>query len=269
MSFSSEIYSGENIYDDDSTAEDLTVDSSQSRGLALPRGRGDGYAYAGAAEPFPTELLIPESEWEPRIKEMEEQKTRLSDLVNQAGLPCHDQDGIPFCWIHAPTHCMEVIRVVQNQPMVLLSATSVGCIIKNFRKEGGWGYEGLKKIADIGVVPQSMWPENKLSRQYDTSVNWQEAKKYATTEWWELKPRNFVQHVSCLLRRIPCAVGLNYWSHEVTDYEPVMVDGEVCVRFRNSWSMDWPTAGAGGWSIRRGSKKLADDIVAPRVAVAA
>lgn len=266
MGFTSQLYPNEIILDD-STSEGRLEDMSApfSRGLELPIGRGEGYAYEGAADPFPNALLIPESEWEPRIKEMEETKSRLSDLIIQASLPPKDQDGIPYCWIHGPTGCIEALRVVQNQPMVPLSATSAGCIIKGFRAQGGWGKEGLQFIANRGLVPQAQWPENQLKRQYDTPDNWKLAENYRTTEWWELKPRNFAQHISLLLRRIPTAVGLNYWAHEVYDCDPVVLDGEVCVRFRNSWGM-W---GDNGFSIRRGSKKYADDIVAPRVVVAA
>jgi hypothetical protein len=236
-----------------------------SRGLELPDDRGDGYGYSGTADQFPAELLIPESEWEPRVKEMEERKTRTSDLVQQAGLPHKDQNGTNFCWINAPTYAMEVTRVIQNQPMVILSPASCGSIIKGFRNNGGWGLEGLRFISNRGVVPVSMWPANAIKKQYDTPAAWEEAKKYICLEWWEAKPRNFAQHFSMLLRRASCAVGLNYWSHEVTDEDPVFLDGEPCVRFRNSWK----GYGTNGYAIRRGNKKFADDCVAPRVAVAA
>lgn len=267
MAFTSALYPGEMIIDESTPEADYTPDE-HARGLKpRPRGVGpDDYAYEGIADPFPSELLVPESEIIDRIKEAEERKTRVSDLVTLAGLPCKDQDGIPYCWIHGPTHALEVTRVVQNEPVVLLSATSAGARIKNFRKQGGWGKEGLQWLSDNGVNTQAEWPENNLSRSLDTAASRESAKKYRATEWWELRPRNWHQHMSCLIRRIPIAVGLNYWAHEVCDYELVVLDGEICVRFRNSWTMNWPTQGAGGYSIRRGNKKFADDAVAPRVA---
>jgi len=88
---------------------------------------------------------------------------------------------------------------------------------------------------------------------------------YRITEWMELRPRNLEEHISLLLRNIPVAVGLNYWSHEVSDHDAVWLDGTVAVRFRNSWDMDW---GDKGFAIRQGSKMYADDAVAPRVALA-
>lgn len=267
MGFTSELYPGELIYDDSTTEGELMDAAPEGgRGLELPCDRGDGYGYAGAADPFPASLLIPRSEWQARIQEMEERKTRTSDLVEQAGLPCKDQASTNYCWINAPTHCMEVIRVIQGQPMVILSPASAGAEIKNYRNQGGWGKEGLMFIASRGLVPVSMWPANAIDRRYDTPAAWEEAKKYICLEWWEARPRNLDEQVSLLLRRIPTADGQNHWSHEITGYDVVWLDGAAALRKRNSWGMSY---GSRGYFIQQGSKMLADDIVAPRVAVAA
>lgn len=265
MSFTSALYDDEIIIEDSTNVMDYDITPKEvGRGLNLDLRGAAGYE--GVAEPFPSKLLIPRSEWQARIQEQEERKTRQSDIALQAELPCHDQDGIPYCWIHAPTYCMEYLRVLQGQVMVLLSATSVGCKIKNFQKQGGWGREGLQYIASHGVVPQSMWPENKLSKQYDTPEAWKKAKSFTAEEWWVLRARNLDEHISCLLHGIPVAVGLNYWEHEVTDTDAVWIDGAIAIRFRNSWAMSW---GSKGFGIRQGSKMYADDAVAPRVATAA
>lgn len=267
MAFSSKLYPGELIIND-STPE-IVPPKEQGTGLRLPRGHSpEGDNYVGAADPFPPELLIPESEWQARIQEMEETKTRLSDIINAAGLPCKDQARTSQCWVNAPCHCVEIMRLLQNQEMVILSPSSVGGPVKNFRDPGGWGLEALQYAQDHGFCPVDKWPANAISKQYWTEENKKIALLYRQTEWWELKPRNKQQQMSLLLRRIPGAYGQNHWQHEVTGVDPVWLDGTAAARIRNSWTMDWPTPGAGGYAIQQGSKMLCDDLVAPRVATA-
>lgn len=261
----SKLYPGEQIFDDGTNESEL-----------IPAGFSTGYkgmfrssAQADALTiPFPDELLIPESDWQGMIEEMEERKTRVSDLVNQAGLPCKDQGQTNFCWANAPVHCLEVLRVIQNQPMVILSPASVACPITGFRNNGGFGGDALEWLIQSGVVPVENWPANAIDRRYYTEANKLLAREFKALEWFNLRPRNKQQHISCLLRRIPIAVGLNYWSHETTDYEPVWLNGQIGVRSRNSWRMDWPVPGGMGYYVRQGSKMLADDLVAPRTTTA-
>lgn len=239
----------------------------QSTGLALALRGPDGYA--DVAERFPSSLLVDitdGSAMQARIQEMKETKSRLSDLSLFANLPCKDQNGTNYCWINAPVHCVEIVRVVQNQPMVILSPASAGGPIKNYRNVGGWGKEGLEWIIAHGVVPVDKWPANAISSQYNTTENKQLALKYRVTEWWELKPRSKQELFSCLFARIPVAVGYNWWGHEVTAVDPEWQDGELVLRIRNSWGMSW---GEKGFGILQGSKMLPDDAVAPRVALAA
>lgn len=263
MAFTSKLYPGEFVIDDATPLSSLEPPMGCSRGLDLSLRGPDGYG--DLASPFPDELLIPRSEWQARIQEMEETKTRLSDLVDLAGLPCKDQASTNYCWCNAPVHCMEIVRVLQNQAMTILSPASVGAPIKNFQNVGGWGREALQWLIEKGVTPISTWPANAIDRRYYTDANRELALKYRATEWWQLVPRNLDQQISLLLRRIPIAVGLNYWSHEVTDYEPVWLDGTVAIRFRNSWGMGW---GSSGYGIRQGNRMHSDDTVAARVGMA-
>lgn len=246
----------------DSTSTDFTHGTEFGRGLDLSGKTADGYA--GVADPFPSNLIIPKSEWQARIREMEETKTRLSDLMTQAGLPCKDQERTNYCWINAPTHCVEIVRALQNQPKIILSPASAGGPIKGFWNVGGWGKEGLEYIGDHGLVPVDKWPANAIERKYWTENNKRIALDYRDTEWWEIS--TIEEYISCLLRRIPVAIGLAWWSHEVTAYDPMWVDGDIAVKFRNSWGMGW--GDEGGYGILQGRKMLPDDMVAPRVVVA-
>ena len=258
MSFTSEIKRGELIINDDS-ADIASPDQFQYRGLDLGlRGPGN-YEYGEYAAPFPDHLLIPESEWQARIQEMEEQKSRISDRIYQAKLPHKDQGCTDYCWINAPVHCMEILRLMQNQETVILSPASAGAQIKRYRNVGGWGLEGLQWLIEHGCVPVDKWPANAIDARYATAENKRLALQYRVDEWIECKPRTIPQMISCLLRRLPGAGGYNWWEHEVTLCEPVWIDGTVAVRIRNSWA-GW---GEFGFGILQGRKMLADDLVFP------
>ncbi len=251
----------------DTTPEEHFIINGLGRGLDLSQRTADGYA--GVADPFPAELLIPRSEWQARIAERVERKTQLSDLIKQAGLKSKNQANLNYCWVYAPTHCVEIVRTLQNQPQIALSAASAGGPITGYRNVGGWGKTALQWIANKGVCPESVWPDHSLNSKYATADNKTLALDYRVQEWTELEPGNLDQLVSMLLRNIPVAIGLAWWSHEVTAVDPVWRDGTVTIRIRNQW---WPDGvhpwGDDNFAELQGSRMIPDDAVAPRVAVA-
>lgn len=269
--FVSALRPGERVYDDSNFGSLLAQDipAGQSRGL-VPRdwrSAPHGEAWLGASK-FPKHLVIPRNEWDQRIAEMESTKSRLSDLILEIGLECKDQNGTNFCWINAPTHCVEIMLCLQNQKredgsLIVLSPASIGCIIKNFRNQGGWGQEGLDKIIERGLCDVRDWPPNAIDRKFNTEAAWQIAKRYRVTEWWDLTPRSFDEKMSCHFMRIPTADGYNWWSHEVTGYDPVKVrPGVYGARERNSWAMSY---GDKGFFILEERKATPDDCCCPRV----
>lgn len=251
----------------------IIFDDSTDELQLTPAGFSTGYRgmYSGsmtAADisiPFPSELLIPENEWQARIQEMEERKSRVSDILEMANVPVLDQKSTNFCWAFAPTMCLMATRAVQNQPTVVLSPASVACPITRYRNVGGYGGDSLQYIIDNGVSPESMWPQTAIDKRYDTPESRASRADFKGTEWWSLRPRNIQEQISCLLRRIPISTGLNYWGHQICDVDPVWINGKIGVRFRNSWSRDW---GDNGYGIRQGSKMPGDDMTCIRVAVA-
>ena len=251
----------------------IIYDDSTDEPPVTPAGFSTGYKgmYSGSmtaadiSTPFPAELLIPESEWQARIQEMEERKSRVSDILAQAGVPVLNQANTNYCWAFAPTMCLMAMRAVQNQPMVVLSPASVAAPITKYRNVGGYGGDSLQYIIDQGLAPESMWPQTAIDRRYDTEASRTARAEFKATEWWSLRPRNVQEQISCLLRRIPISTGLNYWAHQVCDVDPVWVNGRIGVKFRNSWSADW---GEDGYGIRQGNKLPGDDMTCIRVAVA-
>lgn len=218
--------------------------------------------YAGA----PKIDVIPRSEWDDRLELMDQTKSSLYDLCDARGIPVKYQNGISYCWIHGVTHCVEVVRGSMGLDVVGLSATSVGCKIKNFRNAGGWGLEGIEYIAEHGVVPHELWPENKLDRSYDKPEAWARAEDFKITEWDELETNDFDMLMSYLFHGIPVALGLSWWGHLITAMRPVAISsGKYGVGIDNSWGEDWGDKGRGVLS----ESKARGDGVAPRVIIAA
>lgn len=219
------------------------------------------YGSLEVAAPFAL-TVFPRSEWDARIEEKEQKKNRLSDIRRHYGLKSQYQNGVPYCWIHAVASAMRLVRALNNQPAVDLSATSAGAQIKNFRQEGGWSTEGLKWCAEHGMAPAALWPENSFNRSYLTEDMKRESLKYRIQEWWDMQPRNFDQLITALLLNIPVAVGYNHWSHAICAMDAVKKNGQYGVRIWNSWGDDWGDQGEG---LLLGGKAIADDQCAPRV----
>lgn len=266
MAFTSSLYPGEVVVHDGSPTSLFMPQHGEGRGLELPPlSSPDGRRYGADAEPFPAGLLVPMSEMEARIREQEERKLRVSDLINHYGLPEKDQERTNYCWIYGVVQAQEVMRLRMNQPMVRLSAASAGARVKGFRNVGGWGLEAIKHLGLHGVNEEGDWPNATIDSRYDTPESRRKALDHRVTEWWELTPRSMHELASLLLMGIPAGVGYNWWGHEVMAADPLWLDGTLALRIRNQWK-GW---GSNNFGVLQGSLMYPDDTVAPRQSVAA
>lgn len=257
------------IHDGSTDYADVTVNGE-------PKGRGyvprDYHTYPQEMFAPPSELvLIPQSEWAERIRDMEATKSRLSDIRDRGdkGSPIKslDQNGQGYCWAYSSTSAVMLTRAANNQPYVRLSAHAVACMIKNYRDEGGWCGLSAKFYRERGCPSVEFWPEKSMSRANDTPETWANAAQHKITEDFvdltrEVYDQNltFAQAITCLLSRIPCPMDFNHWSHSVCGCDPVngtskrgtyrVESGKLASleEFDLHWGMNDPVTG--GFAVR-------------------
>ena len=241
--------------------------------------------------------LIPESEYSPRIKEMEATKSRLSDIRmagdNGSMIRSYDQNGQGFCWAYSTTAAVTLLRAKANAPHVRLSAHAVACKIKGFQDEGGWGAQSMEFVGVHGVPSEAAWPAKSMDPRLDNPATWADAARHKISEGWadldsQVWDRQmaFDQVATLLLSRVPVVGDFHFWSHSVCLMDlvdlsgsqlrddsgklaglPAMlaafeVTGGFGPRLWNSWSDAW---GSNGTAVLSGSKAIPDAAVAPLV----
>jgi len=253
MSFSSLIYPNEPVIDESKSAP-----FGFTGYLGREYGYGKGFMKTGVIP------RIPRSEWDDRIRELEDKRARLSDLLFSEGWTVHNQQDTNYCWVFAATAAVEFVRLLQAADNKRLSPASVGSKITNFRNVGGWSTRAIEFISVNGIVPADLWPPTAISRKYDKVEYWEEAKKYQIIEWADLEPKTLDELFSALLIGFPVAVGYDWWGHAVVALDAVKIDGKYGVRIANSWGDHWGSRGLG---ILLGQRAIPDDACAPMIIV--
>lgn len=218
--------------------------------------------------------MIPRSQWSDRIKEMEANKSRTSDVMRRAKIPCQYQNGDGYCWSYSTTGAVKALRALNGQAFIDLNPHSVAAIIKKGANVGGWAALSAEFLEKNGVADTKRWP--KLSRdyrRYDTPETRANMALHKVTETFVDLTRNvydrnlnFEQMMSCLLQNIPVAIDLMWWRHSVVAVDPVEIEpGSFGPRI---WNSHGPTYGDDGYAVMRGSKGIPDGAIAIRATTA-
>lgn len=247
---------------DDRTNNDVTHDGRFGRGYVERDYKLYPQEYLAAPS---TMKLIPKTEWSDRIKEKAARKSQTSDIRRFINL---NQGSVGYCWAHSTAHAVMLLRDLQNQPFVELSAYAVAAIIKRGRDEGGWCGLSAKFLREVGIPTTKFWPQGNRSLSLDTAeMRANAALHKVTNEFADLTQAvydqnlTFNQLATCLLMNVPCAVDFNWWGHSVCAMDLVEPEpGDFGIRILNSWPPDW---GDGkGQAVLRGSKCIPNGAIA-------
>lgn len=228
----------------------------------------------------PSEMqLIPESEWDARFDEQEEQQSSLEHIYlsgpnGTPAFPALNQQSDGYCWFYSTGQTMMLDRLRRNLPMVRFNPHSGAAIIKKGRNEGGWCGLSAEFATEHGIAVEGngpgQWPANSRDLRYDTPALRAEMAKYKIEEQWtdltkQVYDRNLTmaQVATCGFNNIPGPRDYYWWSHSVTALRWVRVErGSWGQLILNSWGPGW---GRHGLSVLRGSKAVCNGGLAIRL----
>lgn len=250
--------------------------SDESEGTGFGRGRGlipRDYAAnpsgcMAAAPTFPSELLVPESEWAARLAIQQANQASLFDMreSNYDVLKSLNQGQYSLCWAFSTTKAVMYLRAVMNADPVRLSAWWVAGKVKGWRDQGGWNQQSLAQIVSAGVPSESLCPSYQSS--FDTAATRTDAATRKVTEWWdgsESRDMNRRIMVSCFLMGLPPVCDYNHISHSMCGCRLVSLN-PLTIDCDNSWGEG---SGTKGLYRLQGEKAVPDGLAIPRVTMAA
>ncbi len=262
----------------------------------------------GYSANIPPSSLVPYSNADmvQMIADQEKAQSRNSDVLRRgnagAMIPSLDQNGQGFCWAYGTTGALQGIRARMNLPYAQLSGHAVGCKVKNFRDEGGWGALSLDFAMTNGIPDTAHWKEKSMSRSYDTPETWANAKLHmpvvivadlASPVY--NRDLSYMQQLTVLLNGGFCIDDYDWWGHCVMACDVVNGASQRAVsrgdsgklldtaafdlmwgmndattqglskRIRNSWTDSY---GDKGFAVLTGSKAVANNSVAIMAAAA-
>lgn len=249
------LYKGETVYDH-SNYKSLVGDGKQVHAegemrllSALPKPAGKDNSSFSC--PFASaKKHIPRSDYSAAIKEQAAIKSRVSDYCD---FPAYDQNGIPYCWANGPSQAATMMRRIMGLPLVRFSSASIGGPITGYVSRGGYEGDALEYLVKHGAVDEQFWPNNAISRKYDTPETQANRKLHKVLEAFEC--HSFEDWADGCLGCLPGAFAYNWMGHVMAMSDLVEIEANSFgLRVRNSWKDSWGAKndlGFGGFAVFR------------------
>lgn len=193
--------------------------------------------------------LIPEDEWDDRIKEIDDQNNGADSLVSRI----YDQGREGSCVANATCQSHEMTQALQfgKDRVTHLSAISIYKKIGRSAQSGAMVSDGMKQLRDVGAVPLDN-PENRA--RFGGCVMKNTGFSLSYPAGWELVAKEFRADeidiintlaglITALLRRQPVVVGRQ--GHSICYARPMGSKSKgYKSKYANSWG-NWGDAGFG------------------------
>jgi len=244
----------------------------------VPRDRTQ-QPFCAVGRAVPQDLLYDRKQLKEIFEEQQRKGTSLKQIIDSWNFRGWlKQYNTNYCWCYAVVHAIMIIMGLSGRKIQRLSPYSMACIIKNFRNNGGWGTQALERAISHGCATEDTWPMEKPGmsdaechranmnainngRQYVAAAA-EEAEKVKVTDWYDLRPRNMIEKLSMIARRIPVPSGYNWMGHEMCSIEGIVyANGDIGCG-------DMDNYGSGGnynYRALSGSRGSPDDACAPVV----
>lgn len=249
---------------------DATILGEGPRGL-IPR---DYSAVAHGSLPYAAPMDMPvmtKKEIIERIRMREADGSTMRQYCREKGLKPKDQGPTNLCWAYSSVHSAEIWRIVQKQPIAVLSAASIAARITGYQNVGGWPTQSIELMAKLGAVPESLWPGQAVTtKKYETPEANESRSMYQIGLWYDGidgermdQEERFLRQATLLVLGHPCSSAFNWMRHAVTPVDMVIMPGttdQLGVFCHNSgYGRD-----ANGYMTLTGTRAIPDECLAPR-----
>lgn len=246
---------------DDNWREFLPEDGILER--TVPYGSPEARALGMVPIEDTLDVLIPWDDMKERIDEANRKRQMPIHHLEAANHAPHNQARTKYCWAYGITLCLEVLRLMENQPYRRLGPASMGWIV-DWRDRGHYLSSAIKGMWERGVASAEFCKDGTTDRR-TFKTGWEDdALNHKLHEWTDTDSSDdehmAQQCASLLVAGLPLYEAFNWWKHALAR---VGVVWDTKERYNLRW-IDWNSHGDGRIEMT-GSRGIPDEAYAPRV----